>query len=47
MKPIVNSLSQLGNINKVQILIDGDTDAKLGTLDLSHMFERNLEIVTL
>lgn len=44
---LVNSLSQLGNINKVQILIDGDTDAKLGTLDLSHMFERNLEIVTL
>ena len=42
---VVNSLTQLGNINKVQLLIDGRTDASLGERDLSSTFERNLELV--
>ena len=42
---IVNSLTELGNINKVQILIDGDDNVKLGEYDLSRLFERKLEIL--
>ena len=42
---LVNSLTQLGNINKVQILIDGSKDEKLGTFDLSSPIERNLELI--
>ena len=42
---IVNSLAPLENINKVRILIDGDTDASLGEYSLSAPFERNLELI--
>lgn len=42
---IVNSLTEIGNINKVQILIDGAEDARLGEMDLSALFERNLELL--
>ena len=42
---IVNSLTQLTNINKVQLLVDGGTDPVLGDRNLSSPFERNLEIV--
>jgi len=42
---IVNSLTRLGNINKVQILIDGETNARLGEIELSKLFERNLEMI--
>ncbi|MCM1057456.1 MAG: GerMN domain-containing protein [Firmicutes bacterium] len=39
---IVNSLVELNNINKVQILINGETPSDFQT----NMFERNLDIVT-
>lgn len=39
---IVNSLVELNNINKVQILINGETPSGFS----SNMFERNLDIVT-
>ena len=42
---IVNSLTELANINKVQILIDGDMNVRLGELDLSSLYERNLEMI--
>lgn len=43
---IVNSLSELGNINKVQILIDGSTEGTFrDKYSLTTIFERNLDIV--
>lgn len=39
---IVNSLAELNNINKVQILINGEVPASFTT----PMFERNLDVVT-
>lgn len=39
---IVNSLAELSNINKVQILINGEVPASFSTA----IFERNLDIVT-
>ncbi len=42
---IVNSLTRLGNINKVQILIDGDMNESIGDIALSSPFERNLEMI--
>lgn len=43
---LVNSLVQLGNVNKVQISIDGDTNYVLReTISLSKPFERNLDIL--
>lgn len=42
---IVNSLTELSNIYKVQFLINGTTKKTYGTLDFSSTFERNLEIV--
>lgn len=39
---IVNSLAELSNINKVQILVNGEVPASFGTA----VFERNLDIVT-
>lgn len=42
---IVNSLTELTNINKVQILIDGDMNIRLGEFDLSGLYERNLEMI--
>ena len=42
---IVNSLTELGNINKVQILIDGEMNIRLGEYDLSTPFERDLDMI--
>lgn len=43
---IVNSLSELSNVNKVQISIDGDSDNKFrDKYDFSTVFERNLSLV--
>lgn len=42
---VVNSLTELDNVNKVQILIDGDMNVKVGEIGLSTLFERDLEIV--
>ena len=42
---IVNSLTELSNVYKVQFLIDGAVRKNYGTLDFSSTFERNLEIV--
>lgn len=43
---IVNSLVELSNINKVQFLINGETDILFKeTMPLSETYERNLEIV--
>lgn len=43
---IVNSLSELSNINKVQISIDGDSDNRFrDKYDFSTVFERNLSLV--
>lgn len=42
---IVNSLVELPNINKVQILVNGESDIIFReTFDLNTMFERNLEL---
>lgn len=42
---LVNSLTQLPNINKVQFMIEGDTNAKLGEMDLSVPLERKLTLL--
>ena len=42
---LVDSLTELGNVNKVQILIDGKSDAGLGEYDLSGLFERSLDMI--
>jgi germination protein M len=43
---IVNSLTDLVDVNKVQISVNGKTNVKfMDTLDLSNTFERNLEII--
>ena len=42
---VVNSLTELSNVYKVQFLINGATKKTYGTLDFSNAFERNLEIV--
>ena len=42
---VVNSLTELSNVYKVQFLINGVTKKNYGTLDFSKPFERNLEIV--
>lgn len=43
---IVNSLAELSNINKVQILIEGSTEGKFrDKYDLTTIFERNLSLV--
>lgn len=42
----VNSLTELPNINKVQFMIDGETEVTFGDhIYLSDPFERNLEII--
>lgn len=43
---IVNSLTQLPNVNKVQLMIEGDTDIKLGELDLTVPLERKLTLLS-
>ena len=42
---IVNSLTELSNVYKVQFLINGETKKTYQNLDFSSTFERNLEIV--
>lgn len=42
---IVNSLTELSSVYKVQFLINGATKKTYGNLDFSSTFERNLEIV--
>ena len=42
---IVNSLTELSNVYKVQFLINGATRKNYQNLDFSSTFERNLEIV--
>lgn len=42
---IVNSLTELSNVYKVQFLINGAIKKNFENIDLSHAFERNLEIV--
>lgn len=42
---VVNSLTELSNVYKVQFLINGTTKQNYGTIDFSNTFERNLEIV--
>jgi germination protein M len=43
---IVNSLSELKNVNKVQISIDGESNRMFReSMDLSGTFERNLDLV--
>ena len=39
---IVNSLTSLSNVNKVQILIDGDMNVEVGDYKLSTLFERKI-----
>ena len=43
---IADSLSELANVNKVQISVNGDTNVTYhDNVDLSNVFERNLDIV--
>jgi len=42
---VVNSLTELSNVYKVQFLINGATKQTYGSLNFSNTFERNLEIV--
>lgn len=43
---IVNSLSELSNVNKVQFLVEGNSNANYQeAYDLSKLYERNLDIV--
>lgn len=45
---IVNSLTSLSNVNKVQILLNGETDLTYREkLNLSTYFERNMDIITI
>ena len=42
---IVNSLTELPGINKVQLLIDGESNVVLGdNIRLENVFERNLDL---
>ncbi len=44
---ITNSLVELGNVNKVQILVNGETNMNYReSISLSTIFERNLDLVT-
>lgn len=42
---LVNSLTELPGILKVQFAVDGETEVKLGDKSLSALFERNLDII--
>jgi len=42
---IVNSLSELSYISKVQISVNGDADIKYNTIDLNTTFSRNLDLI--
>lgn len=42
---LVNSLTELPGVLKVQLAVDGETEVKLGDKALSALFERNYELV--
>ena len=43
---LVNSLSEISDINKVQILINGESSRVYGeVMDLNTLYERNLDMV--
>ena len=42
---LVNSLTELPGVLKVQLAVDGETEVKLGEKALSALFERNLELI--
>ena len=42
---LVNSLTELPGVLKVQLAVDGETEVKLWEKTLSTLFERNLEII--
>ena len=42
---LVNSLTELPGVLKVQLAVDGETEVKLGEKTLSALFERNLDII--
>ena len=42
---VVNSLTELSNVHKVQFLIDGTIQKTYGNLEFASYFERNLDII--
>ena len=42
---LVNSLTEITGVSKVQIAVDGETEVKLGEKTLSALYERNLDII--
>lgn len=42
---LVNSLTELPGVLKVQLAVDGETEVKLGDKSLSNLFERNLALI--
>ena len=42
---LVNSLTELPGITKVQLAVDGETEVKLGEKTLSALYERNLDMI--
>lgn len=42
---LVNSLTELPGVLKVQLAVDGETEVKLGDKVLSNLFERNLDMI--
>ena len=42
---LVNSLTELPGVLKVQLAVDGETEVKLGEKTLSALFERNLDLI--
>ena len=42
---LVNSLTELLGVSKVQLAVDGETEVKLGEKTLSALYERNLDII--
>ena len=42
---LVNSLTELPGVLKVQLAVDGETEVKLGEKTLSALYERNLELI--
>ena len=43
---LVNSLTELPGVLKVQLAVDGETEVELGDKTLSALFERNYELIT-
>ena len=43
---VVNSLTELSSIQKVQLMIDGDTNVSFRGIPLNNPFERNLNVVS-